>query len=64
MLAAVFYVLVQDLEMVVVYGFLVYEPDVFGAAVVANEVLYIVFLDFAGFFFDAVLGAGRRSGSC
>ena len=44
--------------MVVVYGFLVYEPDVFGAAVVTGEVLYIVFLDFAGFFFDAVLGAG------
>lgn len=57
-----FFVLVDDLEAVVVDVFFVDEEDVFGGAVVSAEGLDVVGLDFAGFFYDSVVGCGDCAG--
>ena len=52
-------VLVDHLQVVVVDVFLIQQPDIFGAAVVTQQGLDVVFLDADGLFFDAVIGAGN-----
>ena len=60
--AAALFVLIDDLQAVVVNILLVDERDIHGSAVLPGEILHIVFLNPAGLFHDAVVFAGDPGG--
>ena len=54
-----FYILIDDLQMVVVDVLLVDQGNIQGCVVLTDQVLHIVLLDFPGFFHDALIGVGN-----
>ena len=56
--AAGFFVLVYDLQAVVVDVLFVEQIDIFRTAIIAFQNLHMVVLNFAGFLDDALVGAG------
>ena len=52
-------VLIDDLQKVVVHIFLVNEGNILGRAVITNQDLYIIFLNFTSLFENSVILVGK-----
>ena len=59
MISGPFFILIDDLQTVVVDILLVNQIDVLSSAIFASQVLYIVFLNLTSLFHDAFVGIGN-----
>ena len=59
MCSAAFFILIDYLQPVVVNVLFVNQGDIHGSAVLTGQVLHIIFLNFSGLFYDALIGIGN-----